>query len=236
MPPVSRREAAHTALRRQESSGDPMKEDDKKCNSFSELADFIDRHSIALSEEAGAEPLDFCEAMKDVRKISHKKEVVGPRKSGNAGVRNDREAAGDIARVLRDDRRFNVTNLPEYMEGRAEEIHPLAMEKLRNGEYSVEKILDLHGLAIDVASQAFTEFLSQSVKNGLCCVKVIHGRGLKSRGEPVLKEKLKNWLVRAMNRKWVIAFSSARMCDGGPGATYILLKRRPRKTKMHIIG
>jgi DNA-nicking Smr family endonuclease len=28
-------------------------------------------------------------------------------------------------------------------------------------------------------------------------------------------------------RKWVIAFSSARSCDGGAGATYVLLRQRP---------
>jgi DNA-nicking Smr family endonuclease len=68
------------------------------------------------------------------------------------------------------------------------------------------------------------------------CVKVIHGRGLKSRNEPVLKEKLKGWILKAMHRKWVVAFASAHMRVGGPGATDILLREQPRKKRLHIIG
>ena len=28
-------------------------------------------------------------------------------------------------------------------------------------------------------------------------------------------------------RKWILAFTSARLCDGGTGATYVLLRERP---------
>jgi len=122
------------------------------------------------------------------------------------------------------------------MEGYAEGTNPVTIEKLKNGEFSVQKTLDLHGLSIDSARESFEGFISNSIKSGLNCVKVVHGRGLKSKNVPVLKEKLKVWIIRAMNRKWVMAFSSARMCDGGPGATYILLKKNPVKKKIHIYG
>jgi DNA-nicking Smr family endonuclease len=52
----------------------------------------------------------------------------------------------------------------------------------------------------------------------------------------VLKEKLKEWIVRAMHRKWVVAFASAGMADGGPGATTILLRTRAQKKRLHVIG
>jgi hypothetical protein len=32
------------------------------------------------------------------------------------------------------------------------------------------------------------------------------------------------WLTRGPWRKWIIAYSSARSCDGGTGATYVLLR------------
>jgi DNA-nicking Smr family endonuclease len=44
------------------------------------------------------------------------------------------------------------------------------------------------------------------------------------------------WIIKAMHRKWIIAFSNALMNDGGPGATYILLKKNPLKKRIHIIG
>jgi DNA-nicking Smr family endonuclease len=74
------------------------------------------------------------------------------------------------------------------------------------------------------------------VQSQICCVAVIHGRGLKSRSGPVLKEKLKEWIVRAMHRKWVVAFSSSKMSAGGPGATIMLLRARAHKKRIHIIG
>jgi DNA-nicking Smr family endonuclease len=141
-----------------------------------------------------------------------------------------------LEEAVADKRKLNVTNMPEYMEGYAEGINPVTLDKLKNGVFSVQKILDLHGLSIDEAKISFEGFIADAVKTGLNCVKVVHGRGLKSKSIPVLKENLKAWVIRAMNRKWVTAFSSARMCDGGTGATYILLKKTPVKKRIHIIG
>jgi DNA-nicking Smr family endonuclease len=56
---------------------------------------------------------------------------------------------------------------------------------------------------------------------------IIHGRGLSSPGEPVIKAKVAQWLSSGPWKKWVVAFASARMCDGGSGASYVLLRRRP---------
>ncbi|MGD0625276.1 MAG: Smr/MutS family protein, partial [Thermodesulfobacteriota bacterium] len=70
-------------------------------------------------------------------------------------------------------------------------------------------------------------FLKWAVMTGKRGVLIIHGRGLSSPQEPVLKEKVIEWLTRGPWRKWVIAYASARLCDGGAGATYVLLRRRP---------
>jgi DNA-nicking Smr family endonuclease len=112
----------------------------------------------------------------------------------------------------------------------------VTLDKLKNSEFSIQKTLDLHGFSLEDAQKTFEEFITDSIKNGLNCVKVVHGRGLKSRNVPVLKDNLKSWIIRAINRKWVTAFSSARMCDGGPGATCILLNKKPVKKRIHILG
>jgi DNA-nicking Smr family endonuclease len=131
---------------------------------------------------------------------------------------------------------LNVLNLPEYMEGCAEDLHPLILERLRGGEYSMQRIIDLHGLSAEEAEETFKSFIIDAIQNQVCCVKVIHGRGLKSKRGPVLKEKLKGWIVRAIHRRWVAAFCSAKMSDGGPGATIILLRTRANKKRLHIYG
>ena len=138
--------------------------------------------------------------------------------------------------ILEEEHSLNVVNLPEYMEGYVDDLNPLVMEKLRNGEFSVQMVLDLHGLSADDAHDTFRTFIHDAVQSQVCCVRVIHGRGLKSKSGPVLKEKLKEWIVRAMHRKWVVAFASSKMSDGGPGATTILLRARAQKKKLHIIG
>ncbi len=74
----------------------------------------------------------------------------------------------------------------------------------------------------DEAREALAEFIRESVKRGLRCLRVIHGKGLGSIGrEPVLKGKVRAWLVQKYE---VIAFCQARPHDGGAGAVLVLLQ------------
>jgi DNA-nicking Smr family endonuclease len=75
--------------------------------------------------------------------------------------------------------------------------------------------------------EALEGFLGEAIASGKRAVLVVHGRGLSSPGKPILKAKVLEWLIYGPWRKWVIAFASARPCDGGAGATYVLLRRRP---------
>ena len=82
--------------------------------------------------------------------------------------------------------------------------------------------LDLHGLTVEEARPALGEFLARCVRRGLRCVRVIHGKGLRSRNrEPVLKRRVAGWL---MHREDVLAFCQARGPDGGGGAVVVLLR------------
>ena len=67
-------------------------------------------------------------------------------------------------------------------------------------------------------------FLKDAISRGKHGVLVIHGRGLCSPGEPVLKQMVMKTLGRGYWRKRVVAFASARLSDGGAGATYVLLR------------
>ena len=77
------------------------------------------------------------------------------------------------------------------------------------------------------ARDAFLGFMETAIASGKRAVLIVHGRGLSSPVAPVLKGKVFSWLTRGSIRKWVIAFTSARSCDGGAGATYVLLRLRP---------
>jgi DNA-nicking Smr family endonuclease len=97
------------------------------------------------------------------------------------------------------------------------------IRKLRRGDYRVEAELDLHGLNALQASEQLSAFLAAALARELRCVRVIHGKGMRSgpRG-PVLKHTV-NVLLRRANP--VLAFASARARDGGTGATLVLLGR-----------
>lgn len=94
--------------------------------------------------------------------------------------------------------------------------------KLRRGHWVVQSQLDLHGMRREEAREALAEYLRNAVKRGHRCVRIIHGKGLGSvNREPVLKNKVRNWLVQ---KDEVIAFCEAREIDGGSGAVLVLLK------------
>ena len=98
------------------------------------------------------------------------------------------------------------------------------LRRLRRGHWVVQDDLDLHGMNRAQAAISVAEFLRRSSLRGRCCVRIVHGKGLGSLNrEPVLKHKLRNWL---MMRDEVLAFCQAPQAHGGSGAVLVLLKAR----------
>jgi DNA-nicking Smr family endonuclease len=93
---------------------------------------------------------------------------------------------------------------------------------LRRGEWALQDQLDLHGLTVEEARALLASFLSNSVKRGMRCIRIVHGKGMRSAsGEPVLKRKVAGWLAQ---RDEVLAYVQARQVDGGGGAVMVLLR------------
>ena len=96
------------------------------------------------------------------------------------------------------------------------------LRKLRRGHWVIQDDLDLHGLNSTEARDLLAQFLARCARRGLRCVRVVHGKGLRSKNrEPVLKRKVAEWLMR---RDDVLAFCQAKAPDGGGGAVVVLLK------------
>lgn len=103
------------------------------------------------------------------------------------------------------------------------------LRKLRRGHWITQDELDLHGLTTVEARALLIEFLGHCARHGLRCVRIIHGKGLRSKNrEPVLKQKVANWL---MQRDEILAFCQARRTEGGGGAVMVLLKGGKRKAE-----
>jgi DNA-nicking Smr family endonuclease len=97
------------------------------------------------------------------------------------------------------------------------------LRKLRRGHWVIEGALDLHGMNREQAALAVAEFLRHCLQRRMRCVRIVHGKGLGSRNrEPVLKVKLRKWLLR----EEVLAYCQAPAAEGGSGAVLVLLKGR----------
>ncbi len=96
------------------------------------------------------------------------------------------------------------------------------LRKLRRGHWIVQDVVDLHGHNREEARLLLAEFLRACLRRGMRCVRVVHGKGLRSPGkEPVLKGKVRVWLLK---RDEVLAFCEAPESQGGSGALLVLLK------------
>jgi DNA-nicking Smr family endonuclease len=98
------------------------------------------------------------------------------------------------------------------------------MRQLRRGRYSIMDHLDLHHMNEATARQCMLEFVDASQRRGLACIRIVHGKGLRSRNGPRLKRMANSVLRR---HPAVLAFASCRPADGGTGAVAVLLRRKP---------
>jgi DNA-nicking Smr family endonuclease len=95
------------------------------------------------------------------------------------------------------------------------------LRKLRRSHWVIQDELDLHGMIADEAALATADFLAESRRRGVRCVRIIHGKGRGSRGrEPVLKVRIRAQLQR---RDEVLAYVEPREIEGGGGAVVVLL-------------
>jgi DNA-nicking Smr family endonuclease len=85
--------------------------------------------------------------------------------------------------------------------------------------------LDLHGLTVLEASRSLKITLIDCHQRGVKEILVIHGKGYHSKSEsgPVLKGLVNQMLENELHHI-VRSFASAKLKDGGAGATVVLLK------------
>ena len=116
----------------------------------------------------------------------------------------------------------SLLEVDEHLSFRRPGIGPDVVRKLRKGEWAVQAHVDLHNLRTEDARDALGQFIRESHKYGLRCVRVVHGKGLNSPGKvPVLKNKVHSWLIQ---KNQVLAFVQATPAHGGAGALVVLLQ------------
>ena len=166
----------------------------------------------------------FASSVGIVQPILNKPKVLSKTKQPEPNpVQQKRDDAAVMRESLSDE--FDVESLldiDDSLSFRRPGIGTDVTKKLRQGIWSIQKQLDLHNMRTDEARQALGAFIRESHKIGIRCVRVVHGKGLGSAGkEPVLKAKVKSWLIQ---KQEVLAFVQAKPAEGGAGALVVLLK------------
>jgi DNA-nicking Smr family endonuclease len=163
-------------------------------------------------------------AVGPVRPLPHQRRVVHPPAPVSTEPRQRQLDEHAVMREALSDE-FDVETLlhtDESLSYRRPGLGPDVTRKLREGHWSIQKHIDLHGLRTDEAREALSRFIREAHQLGLRCVRVVHGKGLGSPGRtPVLKGRVQRWLVQ---KKEVLAFVQARPAEGGAGALVVLLK------------
>jgi DNA-nicking Smr family endonuclease len=184
------------------------------------------------------EPELFASAMRGVvplRRAAPRVDQPAPAGVPRRPVSEEAEALAALCDLVQGTTRFDVTDTREYIEGAIIGLDPRLLRRLRRGDFAWQAHLDLHGLTAAEAREAVDRFLAGAVRAGHRCVLLVHGRGRNSKDQtPVLKERLKVWLARGRAARLVLAFTTARACDGGAGALYVLLRRDRQRRAIQV--
>lgn len=182
------------------------------------------RQEALLIAQRLAQARLFRDAVKDVKPLadSGKATLSKPKPTAYPHQR-ERDEAQVLVDVFSDE--FGIEQLLEtddQLSWRREGIGPQVLVKLRRGFWTIQDELDLHGARSQQARLQLADFLREAHNKGLRCVRIVHGKGHGSKDkEPVLKVKVKQWLIQ---KQEVIAFVTARPAEGGSGALIVLLR------------
>ena len=108
-----------------------------------------------------------------------------------------------------------------------------AFTKLKRGKLRPEGRIDLHGMTLDRAHPALTQFILTTHKQGKRLVLVITGKGkMRDDGGPipvrhgVLRHQVPQWLQMPPLSQAVLQITQAHISHGGGGAYYVYLRRQ----------
>ncbi len=169
----------------------------------------------------------FRDAMRDVERVSWRRQPHPSSRPAQFPNEGDPhlEALKLMQEAVDGDFPAAILDHPEYIEGWIDVAGKRFLPKLRNGLYSIQGQIDLHGLSRVEAEHAVEEYIIRMSRFRSCCIKIIHGRGINSQTDrATLKESLQRLLSTRRMSRYVVAYSSAPYKDGGVGAVYVLLQ------------
>jgi DNA-nicking Smr family endonuclease len=164
----------------------------------------------------------FRSAIGDVRPLAADPPPEKPRPPAEARMqlRDEAEALAQSQALAWSEATIDAA---EALAWRRDDVAETMLKTLRRGGYSIGAELDLHRMRVIEAERWLREFLVQARSEGIACVRIIHGKGLRATdGGSVLKALVDRMLRQ---RAEVLAFASAPEAMGGTGAVLALLAR-----------
>lgn len=166
----------------------------------------------------------FRDAMHDVAPLNRTpRREASPVKPAPLALQRQRDERAVLAESLSED--FDATTLldaDERLSWVRTGLGADVVRKLRRGHWVIQDELDLHGARREEARELLTQFVRDSARRGLRCLRVVHGKGFGSVDrQPVLKARVFAWLTQ---KDEVLALCQARPHDGGSGALLVLLR------------
>ena len=184
----------------------------------------------ATAIESSSDDQVFISAMQDVVPLDpcgfHASFIdARPRKSSTCPCPESVEAMKGLYQLVDGTEPFDPAYSDEYLQWCVAGLNPKIFENLRKGLFPIQSVVDLHRYTAQESKRIVQDFVWKSYLQGLTCILIVHGKGLNSRNRvPVLKRHVGSWLRAGIASKIVLAFATARNCDGGLGAMYILIE------------
>lgn len=173
------------------------------------------------SEKKNADDLSFREAMTGVTPLKAQDRIEPvPKKTPPKAVQREKDDREVLRELLDDNGAITELETGEELLFLRPGYQKNLLRRLRRGQFSVADTMDLHHMDVATAKQVLLDFLEHCTARQLGCVRIIHGKGLRSKGLPLLKI-----MTNRVLRKYpaVVAFASCRPVNGGTGATDVLL-------------
>lgn len=180
----------------------------------------VRKHPQVSPEDASL----FREAIGEVRPLEPAPEAPAPPRPAPRARMRARDEAEALAQSRDPLRHAGAIEAAEALAWRRDEVPEKVLKQLRRGGYSVGAEFDLHLLRAAEAERHLRTFLAEARAERIGCVRIIHGKGLRSaEGGSVLKALVDRMLRQ---RSDVLAYASAPEAMGGTGAVLVLLARR----------
>jgi DNA-nicking Smr family endonuclease len=163
----------------------------------------------------------FAQAVGPVRRVAGGQSVVSrprPEPEPKQSLLDEARVTGELMCSAIDPADMEVGEELSYLKAG---LSPRLLRRLKRGQFSIADEIDLHQMTASVARTAVKLFLDENKRGGRLCVKIIHGKGLRSGAEGPILKRLVDGMLR--QRADVLAFASAKPSEGGTGAVIVLL-------------